>query len=325
MFGRRPPLDSAGVAAAQRRLEALASHFGTASTGERTETRPTIDRPLSPGPQAEQAEITSPTTAQPAAGPSSSVTASPGRGRRLAVTPRHRAPAGRGEVGRWGLSVHHVAVGALVVAVLTVGAAWWVLRSVPHEESVPVSRQLPGGAAPHSTGPAGGEPPASAISPGAMAAGAPGPAGRRTGKAVPPLVVDVAGKVRRPGIVELSPGSRVIDAIEAVGGVRRGVDITGINLARRLVDGEQIVVGVAVPAVPPGPAPAGGSATPQRLDLNAATESELETLPGVGPVLAAAILQWRAEHTRFTSTDELLEVSGIGEKTLAQLEPFVYV
>ena len=99
------------------------------------------------------------------------------------------------------------------------------------------------------------------------------------------LVVDVAGKVRRPGIVVLDPGARVVDALEEAGGARRGVDLAPLNLARLLVDGEQIVVGV------PG-APAAGSRPPDArgggplVDLNIADQAELETLPEVGPVTA---------------------------------------
>ncbi len=152
-----------------------------------------------------------------------------------------------------------------------------------------------------------------------------------------PLIVDVAGKVRRPGIVELPAGSRVVDALEAAGGVRPDVDTAALNLARPLVDGEQIVVGLSVPAVasaspsampPPGgpvpalPTPSGAIA---RVNLNTATQVELETLPGIGPVTAQAILTWRTENGGFTSVDELLEVSGIGEATLAELTPHVHV
>lgn len=139
------------------------------------------------------------------------------------------------------------------------------------------------------------------------------------------LVVDVAGKVRRPGIVSLPAGSRVVDAIEEAGGARRGVSLTGLNLARLLVDGEQVLVGVgAVPGVAPEAAAAPGASpgTPM-VNLNTADADQLDTLPGVGPVTAAAILQWRAEHGAFSAVEELLEVSGIGDATLADLAPFV--
>ena len=137
------------------------------------------------------------------------------------------------------------------------------------------------------------------------------------------LVVDVAGKVRRPGIAVLPPGSRVVDALEAAGGARRGVDLTALNLARLVVDGEQILVGVA-----PAPGVAGTLGTPppegtSLVNLNTADQVALETLPGVGPVTAGAILAWRTDNGGFTSVDELLEVDGIGEATLADLAPLV--
>jgi competence protein ComEA len=120
----------------------------------------------------------------------------------------------------------------------------------------------------------------------------------------------------------------VVDALEAAGGPRPGVDLTGLNLARVLVDGEQVVVGVAAPsgaaadAVPPSGGPSGPATL---VNLNTATEAELDNLPDVGPVTAASILQWRDQHGGFTSVDELLEVDGIGEVTLGKLAPYVTV
>jgi competence protein ComEA len=141
------------------------------------------------------------------------------------------------------------------------------------------------------------------------------------------VVVDVAGKVRHPGIATLPVGSRVVDAIEAAGGVRHGVDLTTLNLARVLVDGEQILVGIRAPGGVAASAASAGGTTSGGVDLmvniNAATQSELEELPGVGPVTAAAILQWRQDNGPFSAVDELLEVSGIGEATLAEMAPFV--
>ncbi len=153
-------------------------------------------------------------------------------------------------------------------------------------------------------------------------AGGSGPGG---GAAAPvdELVVDVAGKVRRPGIAVLPAGSRVVDALDAAGGARRGVDLTSLNLARPVVDGEQILVGVAPAAGVAGTvdAPAPDGAT--RVNLNTADQAALDTLPGVGPVTADAILAWREANGAFTSVDELLEVDGIGEATLADLAPLV--
>lgn len=136
------------------------------------------------------------------------------------------------------------------------------------------------------------------------------------------LVVDVAGKVRRPGVLTLPAGSRVHDAIERAGGARRGVDLSSLNLARLLVDGEQVLVGVA-PASGAAAAAVGGAPAGALLNLNTATAEQLEELPGVGPVTAESILSWRTDNGAFSSVDELLEVDGIGEKTLADIAPHV--
>jgi competence protein ComEA len=155
------------------------------------------------------------------------------------------------------------------------------------------------------------------------------------------VVVHVVGRVRHPGVVRLPAGSRVQQAVDAAGGARRGADLDRINLARPLVDGEQVLVprpgqpsepaevaAGPVPAPAAGP-PAGGSAAAngsqpvQAVDVNTATLAELDALPGVGPVLAQRILDWRAQNGRFTAVDELGEVSGIGDAVLARLRPMV--
>jgi competence protein ComEA len=143
------------------------------------------------------------------------------------------------------------------------------------------------------------------------------------------VVVHVAGRVRRPGIVVLPAGSRVVDAVRRAGGFVPGVGprSAALNLARVLVDGEQIVVGVvgATGGAPAATAPVAGAtpATGALVSLNTADQTALESLPGVGPVTATAILQWRSEHGPFTAVEQLLEVSGIGEATLAEIEPHV--
>jgi competence protein ComEA len=140
------------------------------------------------------------------------------------------------------------------------------------------------------------------------------------------VVVDVAGKVRRPGVVKLAAGARVADAISAAGGALPGTSMVGMSLARKLVDGEQLVVGEPEPAVV-GPAPSGGS-TPLAsglVDLNTATLSELDALPGIGPVLAQRILDWRTQHGGFTSVDQLREVSGVGDSKFEDLSPLVRI
>lgn len=144
------------------------------------------------------------------------------------------------------------------------------------------------------------------------------------------IVVDVAGKVKRPGVVTLPAGARVNDAIDQAGGPKKGVSLTDLNLARVLVDGEQVLVGVAPARGVAADAmsqqvPQSDSAAPEAVDglinINTATAAQLESLPGVGPVTAANILAWRAANGAFSTLDELLEVPGIGEKRLAQLAP----
>lgn len=145
------------------------------------------------------------------------------------------------------------------------------------------------------------------------------------------IVVDVSGKVRRPGIRQLPSGSRVADALRAAGGVRAGADLTGLNRARVLMDGEQIVVGApsgtstegGAGGVALGSSGGGGSAAAGPVSLNTATVEQLDTLPGVGPVLAQHIVDYRAQHGGFRSIDELREVNGIGDRRFADLQPLV--
>jgi competence protein ComEA len=152
----------------------------------------------------------------------------------------------------------------------------------------------------------------------ADAAGSAAPAASAT-----QLVVSVAGRVRHPGLVRLPVGARVADAIDAAGGLLPGTDIGLLNLARKVVDGEQILVGVTPSPAPPG---AGGSPAPDNpINLNTATEPELEELPGIGPALAQRILDYRTEHGGFRSVDELKQVSGIGDVRFGDLKDLVTV
>ena len=121
----------------------------------------------------------------------------------------------------------------------------------------------------------------------------------------------------------LDTGSRVVDALEAAGGARDGVDLTDLNLARVLVDGEQILVGVTPPAGVAATMSGASSPVAALVNINTADQVALESLPDVGPVTAQAILAWRSEHGAFTSVDQLLDVDGIGEATLAKLAPYV--
>jgi competence protein ComEA len=154
------------------------------------------------------------------------------------------------------------------------------------------------------------------------------------------LVVDVIGQVQHPGVVSVADGSRVTDVLAAVGGALPDADVQRLNLARLVTDGEQLFV-PKPGETPPSPLGGGGggggggagggatgpgaSAAGGVVDLNTATLAALDGLPGVGPVLAQRILDWRTEHGRFTSVDELGEVSGIGDKLLGQIRPKVRV
>lgn len=137
----------------------------------------------------------------------------------------------------------------------------------------------------------------------------------------PELVIDVEGKVNRPGIVTLPKGSRVVDAIKAAGGVKGKADTSSLNMARKIDDGEQILVGVAPVA---GAAPVVG-APGAKVNLNSATMDQLDELPGVGPVTAKSILDWRTKNGRFTKVEDLLDVKGIGQATLDDLRDLVTV
>ncbi|MGU3649955.1 helix-hairpin-helix domain-containing protein [Mycolicibacterium sp. A43C] len=157
-----------------------------------------------------------------------------------------------------------------------------------------------------------------------------------------PVVVSVVGLVNKPGLVTLEVGGRVADAVELAGGALDGADLVGLNMARRVADGEQIIVGLAAP--PGSPSPMGSSvrsvAEPSgqpgqastaattgsvgdRVNLNTATAEELDALPGVGPVTAAAIIAWRDANGPFGSVDQLGEVDGIGPARLDKLRDLV--
>ncbi|WP_043500803.1 ComEA family DNA-binding protein [Streptomyces glaucescens] len=171
-------------------------------------------------------------------------------------------------------------------------------------------------------------PHAGAVAPQAETAGAPAGTGTSAPASTPgpEIVVDVSGKVREPGIHRLPAGARVVDALEAAGGVRPGTDLDGLNRARFLVDGEQVVVGGPAPAQGPAPGAAGGvpgGAPAGPVSLSTATVEQLDTLPGVGPVLAQHIVDHRTRHGGFRSVDELREVDGIGERRFADLRDLV--
>jgi competence protein ComEA len=145
------------------------------------------------------------------------------------------------------------------------------------------------------------------------------------------VVVYVTGAVVAPGVRELPAGARVVDAVEAAGGLRADGDPARINLAAPVTDGQRVYVpAVGEPTPPPvaGDSGAGGGASGAAagpVDLNEADEAALDALPGIGPATAAAIVQHRQQIGRFTSVDQLLDVRGIGEAKLEQLRPLVTV
>lgn len=135
------------------------------------------------------------------------------------------------------------------------------------------------------------------------------------------LVISVVGHVRSPGLVTVPSGSRVADALRAAGGANPGVDLTTLNLARKLTDGEQLAVGVPAAQA----APVGSSAAASKIDLNSATAEQLDSLPGVGEVTARRITDWRTQHGGFSSVEQLRDVDGIGESKFEKLREQVTV
>jgi competence protein ComEA len=244
------------------------------------------------------------------------------------------------------LSPAHVVV-LLVVVLCAFGATLWKVQAARgHGEPLPAQAPPAALVTPTASGtptaagaaaiprgaPTSGSAPTSAFA----ATGTGAAAGAPAGAASPgTLVVDVTGKVRRPGIATLPAGARVVDALRAAGGARHGVALGTLNLARPLADGEQIVVGIPPPRgaaeTALGSPSAGvgatkgtrtGPATPM-VDVNAADQTTLEELPGIGPVTARAILDYRTKNGPFGSVDDLLGVSGIGGATLAKIAPYV--
>jgi competence protein ComEA len=220
-----------------------------------------------------------------------------------------------------GAGRQRVAVALLALAALVAAGVVWV-RATPHlagpatgrDAATSAAQTLPR-AAPAGSGEAGSD----GTGAGTAGSGAAGDDGR--------VAVHVAGRVRRPGLVRLPAGSRVQDAIRAAGGSTSGADLDAVNLARRLTDGEQVLVpgpGDPPPPPPPGADPDAGATPSAPLDLNTATLEQLDTLPGVGEVTAGRIIAYRSAHP-FTAVDELLDVPGIGQRRFDQLKDLVTV
>ncbi len=197
--------------------------------------------------------------------------------------------------------------GLIGVVVLTLaGVGLWYTRSLPKPVEVASS-------------------PAAAVAPPAgSGSGVPVVSGSPASAA--PIIVDVTGWVRNPGVYEFAAGQRVIDAVHRAGGAREGADLSVINLAAPLADGTQVVVSKRG-RVPSGAASGvpGVPGSVAVVNVNTASETELETLNGVGPVTAAAIIQYRTDNGPFATVDDLLDVSGIGPVTLEELRPQVTV
>lgn len=218
------------------------------------------------------------------------------------------------------VSMRAAIAGLILVAVVCVGLFWSVSRSDDEPSaadrsspSLPV--QIP--AAPE---PAGGDPPASS-----------GAAGNAIGTSSSSgeIVVHVAGAVRTPGVVRLKTGSRLFEALEAVGGALPEAGLSGVNLAAVLKDGEKVLLPTQEQlsaGMVPAPSVDSGSPQPsteQKISLNSATLEQLATLPRVGPKTAQKIVDWRQQNSGFRSIDELDAVDGIGTKMLETLRPLL--
>jgi competence protein ComEA len=191
---------------------------------------------------------------------------------------------------------------AVLGVIVLAGAALWYARSLPGKVSV----ELSGGPGSRPFGAQGSPSPSPSV-----------------------IVVYVTGWVHKPGVYELHQGERVIDAIRLAGGTKRGADLTTVNLAAFLTDAQQITVARRGPGPPAGGGTGGGASgaggAGQLVNINTATLEEMESLPGIGPALGQRIIDYREQHGPFRSVDDLLNVSGIGDKRLADLRSKVTV
>lgn len=205
---------------------------------------------------------------------------------------------------------------AIVAAALTAGVTWW---SRPSPSSVDSSNVQPQAVV---SGSATGGVAPSDDADGRAGSPADGAGDADSGEDQGQLVVSVIGLVRLPGLVSLPDGARVADAISAAGGALPDADLTTVNLARLVVDGEQIAVGTPGSLLPGGGAPAADGGL---IDLNSATQADLEELPGIGPVLAQRIIDFREDNGGFSAVEQLREVSGIGPSVYEEIVDLVTV
>ena len=309
MFRRRP--DPRELANVLHRLERLQIVTQPAATGW-----------LPHAPEAEQ--------------PPLPATASRGWRARLRASAPARLHVTAFDPGRRG-----VAVLVVVAVVGASGGAWYFLHAAPHVQTgdptgadcQTVTGHEPGSCL--TDGVAAARSPTESVAPtdGFVPVGAAAiPSGLPSPSKASELVIDVVGKVAKPGVFTLPPGSRIVDAIAAAGGALPHTDLTALDLARKLSDGQEIFVGVPPPsgaaAMSAGGvvgdntdvgADAGAGSADPIVNINTATQAELETLPGVGAVTAQKILAWRTQHGRFTSVTQLQQVSGIGPAKYAAL------
>lgn len=208
---------------------------------------------------------------------------------------------------------------AVVLSIGLAWAAWSVFRARP--ETLPDAR-------PPTTLTPGA--PVTQPSTGTGSSSGAQPSQATPGQTAGTVIVHVAGKVRRPGLVRAPTGSRVADVLTLAGGPLPGVDLTTLNLARQVTDGEQILVGQ--PAPPGASSTASGTTSnpstapaDSPVNLNTATLDQLDALPGVGPVLAQRILDYRTQNGPFTTIDQLQEVPGVGPKKFDSLKPHVRI
>jgi competence protein ComEA len=201
--------------------------------------------------------------------------------------------------------------------VVVAGAGLWYLRSLPRNVEVQAAKE-----------------PDAVPPPAATSGASPGPSSSAVPASPVPsvLFVHVAGLVRHPGVYQFQPGQRIIDAVQEAGGPLPKADLDLLNLASPLADGQQILIpakGSAPPPLQPPIVGGTGTALPGGVgglvNINTATDTELEELPGIGPVTAAEIIAYRTEHGPFPTVDALDDVSGIGPATMEQLRPLVTV